>query len=97
MPYCHTHFHVVPPEQVEDALSSFTKENFVGGQSAYLLDDGSFNVDAGENDLRAYFDENEATIKFFCRDERDVEFYDKKLTAFAAKHGIARNKPSAAN
>lgn len=91
MPYCRTQFHIAPPQKVEDVLSSFTRENYVSGQRAYLLNDGSYNVDAGENDIRAYFDENEATIKFFCRDELDVEFYDRKLTSFAAKHGIARN------
>jgi len=88
MPYCKTNFRTVPPERVEEVLSSLTKESLVGGQSAYQLDDGTFSIDAGENDTQAYYDENEATIKFFCRYQRDMHFYDKKLMAFATKHGI---------
>ncbi|WP_286823929.1 MULTISPECIES: hypothetical protein [unclassified Idiomarina] len=69
-------------------LSSLTKESFAGGQSAYQLDDGTFSIDAGENDIRAIYDEENAAIKFFCRYQRDIDFYDKKLMSFATKHGI---------
>lgn len=94
MPYCHTHLLDVAPEQIEDVLSTFTRENIAGGQKAYGLGDNGYNIDAGENDIRAYYVENEATIKFFCRDKRDMTFYDRKLTAFASKYGIALNKES---
>ncbi|MDV6314918.1 hypothetical protein [Idiomarina sp. HP20-50] len=88
MPYCRTQFKLVKPEQVENVLTSLTQECFVGGQAAYQLDDGSFSVDAGENDIRAIYDEENAAITFFCRYQRDMNFYDKKLMAFATKHCI---------
>jgi len=74
MPYCHTTFQTVKPEQVKNVLSIFTQETFVGGQTAHNLDDGGFNIDAGENDIRAYYDEAEETIKFICREEQDLIF-----------------------
>jgi len=88
MPYCQTNFRAVPPKRVEEVLSSLTKESLVGGQSAYQLNDGSYSVDAGENDIRAIYDQENAELKFFCRYQRDMNFYDKKLMAFATKHDI---------
>ena len=88
MHYCHTTFQTVKPEQAKNVLSIFTQENFVGGQTAHNLDDGGFNIDAGENDIRAYYDEAEETIKFICRDDRDLTFYEKKLKFFANKHNL---------
>ena len=88
MPYCQTNFRAVPPERVEEVLSLLTKESFIGGQSTYQLDDGSYSIDAGENDIRAIYDQENAEIKFFCRYQRDIKFYDKKLMAFATKYGI---------
>jgi aromatic ring-opening dioxygenase catalytic subunit (LigB family) len=88
MPYCHTIFQTVKPEQVKNVLSIFARENFVGGQIAHNLNDAGFNIDAGENDIRAYYDEAEKRIKFICRDERDLIFYEKKLKSFANKHNI---------
>ena len=94
MPYCQTNFRAVPPERVEEVLSSLTKESFVGGQSAYQLDDGSYSIDAGENDIRAIYDAANAELKFFCRYQRDMNFYDKKQMAFASKHSISHTKMS---
>ena len=88
MSYCRTAFQIVKPEQVENVLSTFTREYFVGGRAAYQLDDGTYSVDAGENDIRAIYDQENAEIKFFCRYQRDMNVYDKKLMAFATKHGI---------
>lgn len=88
MPYCHTVFQTVKPEQLENVLSRFAQECFVGGQAAYRLDDGSFSIDAGENDIRAIYDESNTVIRFFCRYKHDASFYDRKLQTFAAKHGI---------
>ena len=88
MPYCDTVFHTVKPEQVKNVLSRFAQECFVGGQAAYRLDDGSFSIDAGENDIRAIYDEPNTAIRFFCCYKRDAGFYDRKLQTFAAKHGI---------
>lgn len=88
MPNCRTAFHTVLPEQVESLLSALTQDHFVGGRAAYQLDDGSYSIDAGENDIRAIYDENAAAITFFCRYQRDMALYDKKLQSFAAKHGL---------
>ena len=88
MLYCRTEFKLVKPEQVENVLTIFTQESFVGGQVAYRLDDGTFSIDAGENDIRAIYDAANAELKFFCRYQRDMNFYDKKLMAFATKHSI---------
>ncbi|KXI29590.1 hypothetical protein AX660_05920 [Paraglaciecola hydrolytica] len=93
MPYCHTEFQIVKPKQVENVLTMFTQECFVGGQAAYRLDDGSFSIDAGENDIRAIYEEPNAAIKFFCRYKQDMNFYDNKLQAFATKHGIDTGLP----
>ncbi len=91
MPYCATTFQTIPPERVENVLTSLSQRCFIGGQAAYELCDGSYAIDAGENDIRAYYEEDEKTLKFFCRYERDMKFYDKKLMAFANKHGIDTN------
>jgi len=56
--------------------------------NGHQLDDGSFSIYVGENDIRAIYDEENAAITFFCRYQRDMNFYDKKLMAFATKHGI---------
>ena len=69
-------------------LFLLTKESFVGGQSAYQLDGGSYSTDAGKNDIRAIYDQENIEIKFFWRYQRDINFFDKKLMAFATKHGI---------
>ena len=88
MPYCDTVFQTVKPEQVENVLSKFAQECFVGGQAAYRVENGAFSIDAGENDIRAIYDESNTVIRFFCCYKRDAGFYDKKLQTFAAKHGI---------
>ena len=94
MPYCRTEFKLVKPDQVEHVLTMITQECFIGGQAAYRLDDGTFSIDAGENDVRAIYDESKAAINFVCRYKRDMSFYDKKLQSFAAKHGIAATSHS---
>jgi pyrroline-5-carboxylate reductase len=66
MPYCDTVFQTVKPEQVENVLSKFAQECFVGGQAAYRLDDDSYSIDAGENDIRAIYDEPNTVIRFFA-------------------------------
>ena len=88
MPYCDTLLRKVKSEQVENVLSKFAQQCFDGGQAAYRLDNGAFSIDAGENDIRAIYDESNTVIRFFCRYKRDAGFYNKKLQTFAAKHGI---------
>ncbi|MDC8829713.1 hypothetical protein [Alteromonas gilva] len=92
MPNLATKFQSIAHDEVDAILSDFTKENFVGGQAAYKLEGGDFNIDAGENNFRAYYDEAERSIKFICRYQRDMHFYDKKLSSFASKYGIETKK-----
>lgn len=87
MPYCNTEFHTISPEQVHEVLSTLAKE-FVGGRDAYLLSSGTYSIDAGENDIRAMYDEENITVRFFCRYERDKGRYDTKIQSFASKHGL---------
>ena len=88
MPYCQTVFYISSLEQVENVLSTLTKESFVGGRAAYFLANGVYSIDAGENDIRAIYDEEKAMIKFFCRYQRDIGFYEKKLQSFAMENNI---------
>ena len=74
MPYCHTVFHALLPEQVAPLLSALTQEHFVGGRATYHLVGGAYAIDAGENDIRAIYDEEAAAISFLCRYQRDMAF-----------------------
>lgn len=86
MPYCQTTFLIPNPEDIEPTLSLFTQENFVQGQAAYHLGNNRYSIDAGENDLRAIFDEDKQLVKFFCRHNIEKERYEKMLLSFANKH-----------
>ena len=88
MPSCRTVFHAVQQHHVAELLSCYTREYYTDGRQAYMLEDGGFNIDAGENDIRAYYSECSETLHFFCRYERDKSFYDKRLARFAQKHQI---------
>ncbi|MCH8492856.1 MAG: hypothetical protein LAT53_06455 [Idiomarina sp.] len=88
MPYCHTVFHVTSPEQIENVLSTLTRESFVRGKAAYHLANDVYSIDAGENDIRAIYDKEKEVIRFFCRYQRDIAFYEKKLQTFAIKNNI---------
>lgn len=90
MPYCQTTFQPIAAEEIEIILSTFTIENFVGGQAAYHLGNGSYSIDAGENDIRAIYDDENEVVRFFCRYEKEIPRYEKKLKAFAKKYGITR-------
>lgn len=86
MPFCKTVFHPVQQNHVVELLSGYTREYYADDHRAYMLDDGGFNIDAGNNDIRAYYNEDSETLRFFCRYERDAAFYDKRLAKFAQKH-----------
>lgn len=88
MPYCQTTLLIGNQEDIEPTLSLFAQENFVQGQAAYHLGNNRFLVDAGENDLRAVFDEDERLIKFFCRYDGEKARYEKMLMSFAKKHDL---------
>lgn len=67
MPYCLITFQNIAPEQIEGVLSQVATERFVGGRAAYLLDDGSYSIEAGENDIRAIYDQERLEVSFFSR------------------------------
>ena len=92
MTYCETAIHI-NEEEVEHVLSRFTQENFVGGRAAYLLDDGTYSVDAGENDLRAIYDNTNGIVKFISRYQSEVPRYEKIIQSFAAKYDILITAP----
>ncbi|WP_338518419.1 hypothetical protein [Alteromonas gracilis] len=89
MPLCNTTFNMIAAEDVDSVLSAFSKECFVDGQAAYKLEGGTYSIDAGENDIRARYDQDSETVEFICRYKVDLPFYEKKLLAFASKHGIS--------
>jgi len=91
MPFCETVLLIPNSEDVEPILSLFAKENFVQGQAAYHLGNGRYAVDAGENDLRAIFDEDEHEVKFFCRYSEEIARYDERIRLFAQKYKIKVN------
>ena len=67
--------------------------HFVQGQAAYEIDTNRFAIDAGENDVRALYDEENGLVKFFCRYEEDMAKYDKKLKQFALSHDVTIAEP----
>lgn len=95
MPLCQTTYNMIAAEDVDSVLSAFSKECFVDGQAAYKLDGGTYSIDAGENDIRARYDEYNETVEFICRYKVDLLLYEKKLLAFASKHGISTSNHSA--
>ena len=85
MPLCK---HALKVERLEDTSKIITQvavEHF-RAQDAYLLTDGMWNIDAGENDVRAIHRDNNGIIKFFCRYEHDIPRTDDKIADFASKH-----------
>ncbi|MFC4701502.1 hypothetical protein ACFO4O_15160 [Glaciecola siphonariae] len=97
MPICQTEFEMVEPEQINSALSSLTRECFVDGMAAYKPKEACFSIDAGENDITAIYDEEDKSIKFICRYQRQLNYYDNQLSAFAAKHGVFLKRDSNRN
>ena len=67
--------------------------HFVQGQAAYEIDTNRFAIDAGENDVRALYDEENGPVKFFCRYEEDMAKYDKKLKQFPLSHDVTIAEP----
>lgn len=93
MPYCKIVFSIPISDDVLPTLSEFTKQYFVQGQAAYEIDTNRYAIDAGENDVRALYDEENGLVKFFCRYEEDMAKYDKKLQQFAVSHDIKMVQP----
>lgn len=88
MPYCNSTLNDIQPNQVQDILSEFTRDSFVGGIEAYPLHLSWYAIDAGENDIRAVYVEDKCQIKFFCRNYNEMRLYEKKIARFAKIKGI---------
>lgn len=84
MPYCNAALKT-EPEDAEAIIARFAIDNF-RAQAAYPLTSGMWNIDAGENDVRAVHHDNNGIIRFFCRYQHDVQFTEAKISDFASKH-----------
>lgn len=88
MAVCKTVFQLEETDSVKEILTTFSQEYFSKHTEAYLLGDGTYAIDAGENDLRAVHDESTCTIKFIARYEKAIPRYDEKLESFANKYRV---------
>jgi hypothetical protein len=87
MPYCNTALKIERPEEVTKILSTFAREQ-CKARSAYPLTSGQFNIDGGENDLRAVRQNEPDIVGFFCRYEHDLGKTKTKIQAFANNHPL---------
>jgi hypothetical protein len=86
MPYCSTALKAKHADETIVLISRIAKEHFRARDAYRLESDGRWNIDAGENDVRAICDEDGDIIKFFCRYKHDVERTEAKIADFASKH-----------
>lgn len=85
MPYCHTVLKANAPENVESLIVTIAVEHF-RARDAYRLTGGMWNIDAGENDVRAIQLNDDGIIRFFCRNQQYAERIEAKIADFANKH-----------
>ncbi|MFT7009802.1 MAG: hypothetical protein ACJAXJ_004356 [Colwellia sp.] len=85
MPHCSIALKVDDLESVESTIKTFAVEQYKAN-SAYHLDGGMWNIDAGENDVRAIVREENSIIKFFCRYRTDVSKTEARISDFANTH-----------
>ena len=81
--------HSIPVREPRILDSLDHRLQFLGplkGQAAYHLEHNIFNVDAGENDLRALHDIENGVVKFICRYKEDLPRIEAKIADFASKH-----------
>lgn len=88
MTVCTNVFQLAEEDNAQEILTAFAQEHFSKQTRAYLLRDGTYAIDGGENDIRAVHDESANTIKFIARYEKDIPRYEKKLESFANKHNV---------
>jgi hypothetical protein len=89
MPYCSTALKAKHADETIDLISRIAKEHFRTREAYPLESDGRWNIDAGENDVRAICDEDGDTIKFFCRYQSDIQRTEAKINDFASKYSDA--------
>lgn len=64
MKVCTSVFQLAEEGNAQEILTAFAQEYFSKQTRAYLLIDGTYAIDGGENDIRAVHDESANTIKF---------------------------------
>lgn len=85
MPYCSTALKAVYPDQAVQLIAKTAIKQF-NARDAYLLDNDSWNIDAGENDVRAINRNSDGVIQFFCRYANDVQRTEQKIKSFVEQH-----------
>lgn len=85
MPYCSNALVANNADQAEKLIAQIAVEHFKA-RDAYLLDNNSWNIDAGENDVRAINRNDDGVIQFFCRYEDDLVRTESKIEDFAHNH-----------
>jgi hypothetical protein len=88
MPYCNAALKAERPEETEGIIFKIAIDEF-RAQNAYPLTSGMWNIDAGENDVRAIRDTNSSIIRFFCRNEEDLARTEAKINNFASRNSRA--------
>ena len=86
MPYCSTALAAKQADKVIDLISLIAVEHFRARDAYPLESDGRWNIDGGENDVRAIQSEDSNIIKFFCRYETDIKRTEAKIDYFAKNH-----------
>lgn len=86
MPYCSSALVANDPDLSHKLIAKVATECF-RARDAYLLDNDSWNIDAGENDVRAINRNPDGVIQFFCRYADDIKRTETKIENFAREHG----------
>ncbi len=74
MAMCKTVFQINENDNVEQLLSTITQDKFANDRAAYILNDGSYSIGAGENNIRAIYDDENSVIQFKCRYKKTFHF-----------------------
>ena len=91
MPYCSTALEAKQADKVIDLISLIAVEHFRARDAYPLESDGRWNIDGGENDVRAIQSEDSNIIKFFCSYQAEIKRTEAKITDFASNHsGICK-------
>lgn len=85
MPYCSTAIQTVFPDETENTIVTLAKEIY-HAETAHPLTNGMWNIDGGENDVRAICRDENGLVKFFCRYEEEVTRTERKVEAFVESH-----------
>lgn len=76
---------VISSENTHAVIARFAKEQF-RANDAYELTSGMWNIDSGENDVRAITKTDSNIVQFCCRDEFALKMTVQKIKRFYAEH-----------